>query len=259
MNPKDRTLSSGWTGLIVVALVAGMLTAGWIAPQGLNLVLIAVLMFLVMVVLGLSITGRPLGILINERRLMSLSRLQMALWTLIILPGYLAIALSRIREGGLEDPLAIAIDWRLWALIGISTSSLVGTPLIYSTKKQKEPAEEAVTEAAMAFAETPDEVNKNREGTLYGNEEIADARFTDIFEGDELKNTRYIDMAKVQMFFFTVIGAVSYAVLLFHAIRTTEPLELTAMPVLPEGLVAILGISHAGYLTSKAIDYTKTK
>jgi dipeptidyl aminopeptidase/acylaminoacyl peptidase len=32
---------------------------------------------------------------------------------------------------------------------------------------------------------------------------------------------------------------------------------LGSLPLLPEGFVAILGISHAGYLTSKTVSHTK--
>jgi len=43
------------------------------------------------VLLGQLINQRPLGILIGERNLMSLSRFQMVLWTIIVLSAYIVI------------------------------------------------------------------------------------------------------------------------------------------------------------------------
>jgi hypothetical protein len=38
---------------------------------------------------------------------------------------------------------------------------------------------------------------------------------TFLFEGDELSNTARIDLAKVQMFYFTVIAAICFFVMVF--------------------------------------------
>ncbi len=100
------------------------------------------------------------------------------------------------------------------------------------------------------------DIEENREGTLYGNAKISDAQFTDMFEGDEIKNAAFLDMAKIQIFFFTVVAAMVYIVLLFHMILTKEPSSLINFPESPEGLVVILGISHAGYLGHKIVNHT---
>jgi len=260
---KIKTLSTGWTAFILVIITLIILTAGWIAPHGLNLILVGIFMFMFMVVLGLHTTGRALGILINERNLMSLSRFQIVAWTIIILSAYFTMVMERIRAGYITDPLAIEIDWHLWALMGISTTSLVGSPLILSIKKRKEPdkniKENVLKKTAETFGETPDDINKNREGILYGNADISAAQFTDIFEGDELNNTQFLDMSKVQMFFFTIIAALSYIVLLFNMIVAKDPAGLERFPEISDGLIAILGISHAGYLGNKIVDHTKVE
>jgi hypothetical protein len=260
MDTKSNTLSNGWTVFILFVLIVIMVFAGMFVPGGFNWLIVAFSMFVFMIVLGLRITGRAMGILINERKLMSLSRFQMVIWTIIILSAYFTIAMVRIRAGT-SNPLEISMDWHLWALIGISTTSLIGTPLIQSTKKLKEPRDEKVLEeTANKFGESAAKVNEDREGVLYGNGDIMDAKFTDIFEGDELKNTAYIDLTKVQMFFFTLIAALSYAVILFCWIKATkEPARLDMLPKLHDGLIAILGISHTGYLTNKGISYTAVK
>ena len=97
-------------------------------------------MALFVVIAGQGVTGLWRGMLIDDRNKMGLSRLQMILWTIIVLSGFLVAALSNLATGQ-ADPLAIAIPSQLWLLMGISTTSLVGSPLIKSTKKNKTPSE----------------------------------------------------------------------------------------------------------------------
>lgn len=350
MNTQNNTLSTGWATFIYAILIIVIILAGWIAPEGLNWIIVGISMFLFIIVMGLNITGRSLGILINERKLMSLSRFQIVLWTVIILSAYFTMVLVRIRSG-IPNPLEIEMDWHLWALMGISTTSLVGTPLIQSVKKTKEPDESAYNsylfswnnvpgkdnlrlveflnrnfslewvktaniekidddmtikvssenfylcmslkdkktkvklniydgrtdefiakmengtlniyynskgEVVNKWKETQATVDENREGILYGNKDISDAKFSDMFEGDELWNTEYIDMSKVQMFFFTIIAVLSYVVVLFNMF-TNDSEKLKEFPALSEGLIAILAISHGGYLGNKSVDHTKVK
>jgi hypothetical protein len=48
--------------------------------------------------------------------------------------------------------------------------------------------------------------------------------------------------------------------MVYKAVLSRTPLDASAqLPTLPDGLVAILGISHAGYLTSKGTSHTKTQ
>lgn len=209
-----------------------------------------VIMFVFVMFLGKWICGRPLGILVTERNLMSLSRFQIILWTLLILSAYLTIALQRIHAG-IPDALNIALDEKLWALLGISTASLVGSPLLLQSKKTQDPPAPVIDKAAQVLNEPAAAIQDNREGKLYSNAEPKDARFTDMFEGDEVSNTAYIDPSKLQMFLFTLIVAASYGYLIFHAMYG-DPKNL-AMPPVSSGMVALLGISHAGYLGSKTV------
>jgi hypothetical protein len=210
---------------------------------------------------GKVITGRVLGIFINERKLMSLSRFQLVVWTGLIVSGFFVIALERIHSGAAAQPLAIGIDWQIWALLGISTASFVGTPLLNSNKKGEEPdrKDELVTKAATRFQEHPDDVERNRQGILYGNSSVAFARFTDMFQGDELANAQLVDVAKLQLFFFTIIVAIAYGTQLFQLIAYGD-LDLPGirLPLLQDGLLALMGVSHAGYLGAKGVDQTRT-
>jgi hypothetical protein len=259
MASNGKTLNGVLAALFLILFTALMVPAAWILPPGWNFIALMVLMILFMITLGVRISGRPAGILINERNLMSLSRFQLILWTLIVLSAYLTIALERVHaKPSIADALGIALDPRLWSLMGISTASLVGTSLIQSTKKDKDPKSGEVNNAATALGEDRTTVAENRQGLLYKNADIKDAAFSDMFEGDEVGNTAYVDLAKVQMFFFTVVAALSYGVTLFYWIITKSPADLTAFPVLSGGLIAILGISHAGFLANNSTAHTPT-
>ena len=217
-------------------------------------------MFLFMIILGKAIVGRGLGILINQRNLMSLSRFQMVVWTVVVMSAYFVIAMMRAKVTGVAQPLVVQIDWQVWTLLGISTASLVGTPLINTNKTKKDPADPAIVkQAAQVLKESDVTIDQTREGILYANDNIAKAHFTDMFEGDELKNTHLVDVSKLQMFFFTIIVATAFCAEVFQMIMHQPMLvEGASLPSLPEGLLTLMGISNAGYLGSRAVDHTPT-
>ena len=258
---RVQPVQAGWTASFAILLLIALMVASGFAPPGFNLISITVLMLLLMLVLGQAITNRPLGVLINDRNLMSLSRFQMAVWTVVILAAYFTFVFMRIKNRE-PDALNVALDWHLWALMGISTTSLVGTPLILSTKKDKVPDPSVAPKTAALLNEPEQDVSANRQGTLYANTSMKDACFADMFQGDELANTAHIDLAKVQMFYFTIIAAICFFVMVYEVVVSGDPVNsptFSQLPSLPDGFVAILGISHAGYLASKGINHTKTQ
>jgi hypothetical protein len=244
----------GWAlipllALVVVALfsTAWSATATWCA--------IAACMVLLVLALGRCINGRAFGVLVNEHNKMSISRLQLVLWTLIVLSAFIAVALKRIVAGpvNIADPLAIAMPWQLWALMGISTASLIGTPLISASKSKKKPAGDVSTREGVG---APPAASF---GTIYVRPENEEPGFGDLFRGDEVSNHESIDIAKLQMFFFTLVCALTYVIALWSWMSHREAAVLTNFPALADGLIALLGISHTGYLSSKGIDHTETK
>ncbi len=254
---------AGATAAWILVLLAVIVFAGLRLPGGWNLFVVAAALAAILVVLGRAIVERPLGVLINEQNIMSLSRFQMAVWTIVVIASYFTYALVRIKAAGLGaidpkselDPLNVTIDPHLLILMGISATSFVAAPMILSTKKDQTPDLAVTAKTAQVSGDSTAEVESNRQGTLYGNSNISDARVTDMFQGDELGNTMHIDMAKVQMFFFTVIAALAYLLLVFRNLRSPDQ-DLSSLPVLSDGVVYALGISHAGYLASKGIDHT---
>jgi hypothetical protein len=173
--------------------------------------------------------------------------------------------------------------------LGISAASLVGSPLIAATKKSKTPDQKAVvatarqmirldnipesvkaattpsgpsSEKSSPFAKpSPDTlvsaIDENAEGTLYKNPTISDASLADMFEGNEIGNAAHVDLSKVQMFFFTVVVSVAYVFSLWDVLSTNAIYGAAfAFPTLSNGMVALLGISNAGYLAAKGVDHT---
>jgi len=325
-KPADDAKKVGflyYASAIFVLFLVGLITA--FAPENSlwvwDLVFLLLLAFLVtfFAAIGKSLTGRNLGIFINGRNRMDLSRFQIVLWTLLILPAFATIALERIRWLSLpaNDPLQIAMDPRLWALLGISATSLVGTSLTSSEKKKKEPDPKKVRvfdhfvnerlkspewkqKIDKAIVQHKDLMSKNlvpqlteaaieadtmrsarhelegialrevSDGLLSRNKTVYDAKFSNIFESDEVAGieqttvdtddvsikSSYVDLSKVQMFFFTALAIFTYAVLLLNQFAQVSPATINSFPALSDGLVAILGISHAGFLGNNAVDHT---
>ncbi|MBV9181215.1 MAG: hypothetical protein JO356_07880 [Acidobacteria bacterium] len=220
---------------------------------------VAISMVVYLLFLGKWICGRPLGILVNERNLMSLSRFQMAAWTILLLSSFFCVALKRLHvlnSNPSAASLNIAMNWRLWALMGISATSLVGTPLLLSPKTAQSADPKVVDRAAKALNEPAADIQENSQGKLYSNPSVSDAALSDMFQGDEVGDTAYVDLSKVQMFYFTVIGIIAYGYALYIAMGNIYPQEGFSMPTPPDALVALLGISHAAYLTSKTTPHS---
>jgi hypothetical protein len=75
--------------------------------------------------------------------------------------------------------------------------------------------------------------------------------------GEEVGTFMYVDIAKVQNFFFTIVAVVAYSVALAAAMSAAAGIsKFFAFPDLPAGLIAIISISHGGYLTDKAFTHT---
>jgi hypothetical protein len=185
----------------------------------------------------------------------------MVLWTVLVLGFLAAVILARLAKGS-GEPMNVAVGSDLWALLGISSTSLVGTPFLLALRRDKEPVDkvQAASQAADRFNEPATEIAKRADGPLYVNPRPQDARFSDIFEGDEISNTQMVDVSKVQMFAFTVISALVWTI---AAIRLLGGSDLfgaqAALPDLPSGMVTLLGVSNAGYLLNKMVDHTPTK
>lgn len=202
----------------------------------------AMVVFIMMISRGL--TGRFWdGWLINEQNRMSLSRLQMVLWTVLILSAYFTAVIANIKNGYAEMALDIAIPQEIWVALGIATTSLVGSPLILDGKKDTKTNESGTQDT-----------NNTAMGQLHRNQTLDQAKLSELVSGEELGNANILDISRLQNLFFTLILVGVYLVALNSMLGAVGAGTLIdQFPALSSSMVALLGISHAGYLAAKAV------
>ena len=266
-SPPPRTVGPppGWTAwhsfsliLDIAALVLIGLLIPWRARLWIWLATMALLAAIALIV-GQGVTGLWRGILIDERNRISLSRLQSFLWTALVLAGIYAAAISNIAARQ-PDPFAFAIPGEVWALLGIGTTSLAAAPLIRGTKTTRPANEEekAHTLGLLAARRGGGDAAQMiaTRGQIVVNVRPEGAQWSDLFTGEEVGNAAHLALGKVQMFFATLILTLAYAAAL-GSLFASAATKIGALPDVDTGLVALLGISHAGYLTTKAIPQSR--
>jgi signal transduction histidine kinase len=249
-----RSHWSGWHTFALAVFVLLFIAIGMYMPahsRFFTWICMLILLLVFCLIAGNGVTGLWRGLLIDERNKMSLSRLQLALWSVIILSGFSAAVFSNICAR-VSDPLAIVIPEQLWALLGISTTSLVGTPLIRSTKTKtnKKPSHEALQ--SYAALKGIDEKEIPRRGLIEFNKDPEQATWSNIFEGEEIGSEDHLDLGKVQMFYFTLILVIVYVVDLGILFGRGASF-ISELPKISSSMIALLAISHGGYLVDKAV------
>lgn len=263
-------MSSNWkwyyVALLLLVIPAAMFAAGWYVERVWAWLIAMGLLAVWLITAGYLITKVPRGLLITERNTMSLARFQAVLWTVLILGAFLVAAIWNVRHGE-TNPLSIAIPSQLLAVIGISATSLVGSNIVTSVKESK-PADPVVaTDTLQKMGVLADGENVAPQaanplllensgtvlarGQMVAKPELKDASWADLFNGDQTGNAAVLDLGKVQMFYFTLVLVLAYGVAvgkLFYAAGA-----ITSLPVLDPGMVALLGISQAAYLTNRAV------
>ena len=272
-----------------ITIIAPFLLLRFIPSQRVLLIwsLLMTAMVIFTMIVSQGVTGRFLsGWLINEQYRMSLSRLQMFLWTVLVMASFMTAILINVRHGLGLNAMNIEIPQELWLAMGISITSLVGSPLILTEKKKKKTnnteaertlmMEENVKKEIQAYTSAADQKKATRgmikehfSGQLQRNASPKDARFSDLFRGEETSNWNVLDLSRLQNLFFTIVLVGIYAtVLADHFSASVEFIAKAAsdsalepntppinkFPELNDGFIALLGISHAGYLAGKAVD-----
>jgi len=241
--------------LIAAIIVLGLFISNlsrlwaWLITLGLMVVYIFVA--------GHGVTGSIKGTLVDERYKISLSRLQAILWTMLILSSFLTAGLYNIaaRE---SDPLSITIPSELWLTMGISLTSLVGSPLIRSNKKKTQSTQEQWMHTRDVMSKQGVDTNQiSTEGVMVVNKSPNKAEWSDLFKGEEIGNAALLDLGKIQMFFFTITLLLAYAFAVGSLMTNTGVIR--ELPVLSQSQIALLGISHAGYLVNKAAPHTNSQ
>jgi hypothetical protein len=265
------------TALIIVLLPACLIPA-WFLQATWALLTVAAMLFVFVGSVSRLIVGIWRGALVDARNKVSLSRFQTLLWTVLVVSALLTSAINNIRTKQ-DDPLDIYLPPELLILLGISVTSLVGASIIKREKGRIKPEIES-SEIALGKVHhtTPDKIisvgsqlmaaqDPNNpsttdqvvaKGLLAANDRPDQSRWLDLFGGEEVGSLGRLDLGKIQMFYFTIIVIFVYAVAV-ASLLSTGSAKVDALPGLNEGMIALLGISHAAYLTNKTVPTTPTR
>ena len=210
---------------------------------------------------GYAVTGQWQAALIDGRNRMSLSWLQMILWTVVVFSALLTAMLLNVIHG-MTEPLDIGVPRELWLAMGISVTSLAGTPLILSTKTQQ-PVSGQQLQQTKDLLNLSDDSGTQAAGHLLVRDDPKNAQWTDLFRGDEVGNAASLDLSKIQMFYLTLILVIGYAAAIGAMFYTfglgahnDQVVKIGVFPTFDAGMLGLLGISHAGYLGYKAASHT---
>lgn len=223
---------------MLTAIVTGIVAVGVLVPRLADVdrggvtharlfawIVIAALLAGFAAVAGDGITGIWRGALVDNRHRVSLGRLQMVLWTVLVLSSYLAAALANVGLGEAK-PLSVSVPPELWIAMGISTASFVAAP------------------AALAARRRPGG------DSSAANADPRSSGWSELLRGEERGGHHELDLAKLQMLFFTLVLILAYAVAVGDAfVRDGVPVH--ALPTIDSAVVVLLGISHAGYIAKK--------
>lgn len=255
-----------WAALPIVVLAVGLTVAanhgteyrGW-AFLGAMALLAAEL-----AIIGWLVNNRPIGAFIDSHNRMSLSKLQAAAWTVVVISALATIAvfnlLAQGAESGVTD-LDVTIPPELLLAMGFSATSLVAAPALLSLKKDN-PASADDIAKANAKADDPSKPSMNFQVADDANQvlirpEGVAASWGDLVTGDEVGNAGSPDLGKIQQLLITVLLLGSYAGYVFLDLSTSAA-PMHSLPTLDKTFVWLLGISHASYLAYKAAPHSET-
>jgi hypothetical protein len=232
---------------------------------------------------GLGVMGRPLGLFIDKRNRMSLTKIQFAIWLVILMGplaayalfnvGFWAEDMSRIQDGvafvanaaktdqqltpwstklaGLLEFIP-SMEMTLWALIGISG----GTTIVSSFITQP-----GSTPASPGGA-TP--VLPPRRTRILTNDDPKDAKLADLVYGETAEDDGVVDSTRVQTIVITSVLAAIYVSLVLETAERIGGLTageafnagrqvFASMPPVGATFLWLLGLSHATLLGGKLV------
>lgn len=251
----------------------------WIVCIGLVLALCAII--------GNGITGRVSGILLNKENKFSLTVLQIVGWTLVLLPA-IAVALSFNEQSTEAEKQSFTLDVpnEIWLLLGLSLATAAGTRVVLERKADT--PEERVTPQQLRSANLRPATGTNngqlvfaatggasdlqmRQATTYltrsgeqvqqvgllqVNPEPSQAKIANFFDGSEIGNFQFADIGKVQMLLITGMSILGYAYLIGLMFADSSKQTISGLPAFSETLLALIAVSHAGYLGYQAVPHT---
>jgi hypothetical protein len=255
---------------------------------------------------GRAINNRWFGVLIDRDCRMSLSRLQLVTWTMLLVSALLTMGLTNVEARGIDPatqtqtppipppasgqqltpppptgqaqqplpkpapppgPLDINIPAQIWALLGLGALTAVSAPAIKNGKRapNADPLldsfdQDKAIAAVQSRQKIPDAALMSYDGAVLVKGEPKDARWSDLIIGD-YQGAAFVDISKLQQLAFTALIVVVYGGSLwlkFNVVLDPKGLviPLHDFPDVSNGLLALLGISHATYLADKQVGDT---
>jgi hypothetical protein len=266
-TPNPQTKPKTWAYFFAVVLLAFASDAyliqhhsGAESPQwywGLTVALITALCASA----GYLVNQRFDGILINDRNRISLGRLQWVAWLIVLMSALFVEALWNAGLSSTDHAATIpSMPEQLLGLLGIVSGTTLVSGVISNNKKQtRAPAAATATGAAPSPVAAGDDPTDA--GQMDANKSPADASWADLYLGEEVANRYVVDISRLQKLLITIILIAIYIGWLWNALHNGGRFD--KLPGLGADnsnntFLWLLGISHAGYIASKATPKTTT-
>lgn len=207
---------------------------------------------------GLGSKGTVFGIVIDRRNRMSLSRFQIVLWTLLVLPT-ITVALfgNVLRAPDVAGIVAFEVEWSLVALMGLSVGSFLAAPAALSLKARRDadPAEVNIATERLAASGASPKAKVRVEGQVIGRDSAEEASLGDLVLGEETGNAGTLDIARAQMLAITVVVWVVYLATVLRQFGTYGPemWQIQGLKPFSDTLLTLILVSHGGYISGKVI------
>ncbi|MEJ1961110.1 MAG: hypothetical protein WDO56_05985 [Gammaproteobacteria bacterium] len=207
---------------------------------------------------GFEIKDRALGVLVDERNKYSLSRLQMTLWSVLVLGTlYVVFITNIIRSTVVKDALNVNLDWNLIVLMGISVASFITSPIALSRKTANIADDAEVASAGRELADQQTLASTpGATGTVVVKQDPQDARIADLIRGEEVGNATVVDISRVQLLIITIVVVIAYGFSIWTQLAYA-PGPLIDLPELHQTLLGLILVSHASYIGGKLTPTTR--
>jgi hypothetical protein len=237
----------------------------------------AVAVLLLAIIVSLAKGKGALGVLIDARGKYCLSRLQILLWTALVIGGYVGIAAP--QRGFVNIPADVL------GLLGIALGSTVVSTAIKANQilngqtesegqREQQIAASAQNEMLRLLGVAqPELLSPDEKSALLAhlsadecaelNRQVAAQRkptLMDLFTQEQVGTEHLIDIGKLQMFAWTVAALAIYGAMLVEKLTlpVDEVRQLTELPNVTGTILTLMGISQAAYLGMKLPDQSQS-
>jgi hypothetical protein len=201
-----------------------------------------ILVLVLLAVVGIGMSARLSGVLLDSRNRYSLPQLAAVLWAVLLVAGVLAAGLANLARSA-SDPLALKIPQEVFEAAGLSATALVGTPIVRAVKRgNSQPTD-------LMGPDKQPVTDKQLVGSIVQNTKPDSATWMDLFQGEESGNHDRPDLSRIQLFYFTILAVGIYGAQLFAALGSSTP---ATFPQLDQGLLGLLLLSNGTSLVYQA-------